>query len=121
MLDLTTNRRLTRAFIAVRPVQLVLTPYARQRTSSGGFDLVKQPNRVPQTMTIIESSGVGGLPRPTATLDGAERRVEFQLLGYHDAIIAVRDRFTHQDKEWEVVEVFYDNEYERRALVSARG
>jgi hypothetical protein len=29
--------------------------------------------------------------------------------------------FSHQGKEWEVVDLFFDNGYERRALVSARG
>lgn len=72
-------------------------------------------------MTLIEQATQAGEPRPVRTVDGVERVVEFELLGEHDALLATHDVFTHQDKEWEIIGVFYENGYERRALVSARG
>lgn len=118
--DLATNRRLTKAFIDQLPTTLVLTPHRRVRGASGAFENQELPPREPQTFTIIEGGGVGALPRPTVTQDGVERVVEFELLGEHTAELAPRDTFTHQGKEWEVIDLFYDNGYERRALVSAR-
>jgi hypothetical protein len=120
-MDLATNRRLTKAFIDFNPVTLTLIPRAKVARPSGGYGWDEQAPRAPQVFTIIESGGIGGLPRPEITADGVERSVEFQLLGEHTSAIARGDVFSHQGKEWEVVDLFFDNGYERRALVSARG
>lgn len=120
-MDLNLNRRLTRTFIAQFPTTVVLTPRARVRKPSGGFSLVAGDPRPPQVVSLLEQGTVGGLPRPTVTQEGVERVVEFQLLGEWDAQVETGDTFTHQGKEWEVVDTFYDNGYEVRALVSARG
>lgn len=121
MIDLAQNRRLTKAFIDQLPTTVVLTPHRRVRGASGAFELQDLPARDPQVVTLIEQGTVGGLPRPTVTQDGVERVVEFELLGEWDAELDRRDTFTHQGKEWEIVDLFYDNGYERRALVSVRG
>ena len=121
MIDLPLNRKLTKQFIDQLPVTLVLTPHSRVRTPAGGYKEEAQPPRAAQTFTLIESGGIGGLPRPEVTIDGVVRVVEFELLGEHDALMARGDTFTHQGKEWELVDLFYENGYERRALVSARG
>lgn len=120
-MDLATNRMLTKAFIDFLPVELTLIPRAKVKKPAGGFAWEDQAPRDPQTFTLIESGTVGGLPRPTVTADGVERVVEFELLGEWNAEVARFDVFTHQGKEWEVVDLFFDNQYERRALVSARG
>jgi hypothetical protein len=120
-MDLATNRRLTKAFIDFLPTELTLIPRARVKKPAGGYAWEEQAPRAPQTFTIIEGGGIGALPRPTITADGVERVVEFQLLGEWNAELARGDVFTHKGKEWEVVDLFHDNEYERRALVSARG
>lgn len=118
MIDLATNRKLTKDFIDALPVELVLTPRARVRKPAGGYGWEDQTPRAPQTMTLIEP---GGDQRPTVTADGIERVVEFELLGEWNAEMARGDVFTHQGKDWELVEIFYENGYERRALVSGRG
>lgn len=117
-MDLATQRRMTKAFIDQLPVQLVLTPQTKRRQPAGGWVFQKEAPRDVQTFTIIETSGP---PTPTVTLDGIERRVEMELLGEHTAQLAIFDLFTHQGKDWEVVNLFYDNGYEIRAWVSARG
>lgn len=121
MIDLPLNRKLTKQFIDQLPTSVVLTPNQRVRTPAGGYVLQPQTARPPQVMTLIEQGGTGGLPRPIVTTDGVERVVEFELLGEHDAQMAVGDTFAHQGKDWELVGIFYENGYERRALVAARG
>lgn len=120
-MDLATNRRLTKAFIDHMPVTLTLTPRARVKKPAGGFAWEDQPPRAPQVFTLIEQGTVGGLPRPTVTVDGVERVVEFELLGEWNAELARDDVFTHKGKDWQVVDLFFENDYERRALVTARG
>lgn len=120
-MDLVTNRRLTKAFIDHAPVTLTLTPRVKLKQPAGGWRWSNQAPRAPQVMSILEQGTVGGQPRPTVTLDGVERVVEFQLLAEYGAAIARGDIFVHQGKDWEVVDLFHDNGYEIRALVSARG
>ena len=117
-MDLATQRRVTKAFIDQLPTQLVLTPRTKTRQPAGGWILVDEAPREAQTFTVIEPPGS---PIPTVTLDGIERRVEMELLGEYTAQMAVHDVFNHQGRDWEVVQMFYDNGYESRAWVSARG
>lgn len=115
------NRRLTKAFIDANPVTLTLIPRTRQKKAAGGWAWVEQTPRDPQVMTLIEQTGLSGEPRPQVTMDGVEREVEFQLLGEWDSVIARGDVFTHSGKDWEVIDLYIDNGYETRAMVSARG
>ena len=116
--SLQVNRRLTRAFIQANPVTLVLTPRSKVRTPTGGTKWQEGTPRAPQVMTLIEPPTD---PVPTVTADGVERRVNFMLLGRHDAAMERGDVFTHQGRDWEIVEMFYDNGYEKRGMVSGRG
>jgi hypothetical protein len=115
------QREITHEFIMRRPVEIVLRPRERVRKPAGGFGWVEGEPRVPQVVSLLEQGTVGGDPRPTVTQDGVERVVEFELLGEWDAVVARDDVFTHQGKEWEVIDLYHDNGYEVRALVSARG
>jgi hypothetical protein len=115
------NRRLTSAFIAQLPTVLVLTPRTTTKLPAGGTKLVDGAPRPAQTMTLIEQSSLAGQPTPTRTLDGVERRVEFEIVAEWNAAIARYDVFTYQGKEWEVIDLFFDNGYEKRALVASRG
>lgn len=115
------QRKLTSAFIAALPTVITLTPRSIVRQPSGGFTLLEGTPRAPQTMTVIEQTGLDGQPVPRATLDGVERAVSFEIVAEWDAAIARRDIFTHQGKDWEVIDVYFDNGYEKRVLVSARG
>lgn len=118
MIDLPTNRTLTKAFIDAVPVVLTLIPRANIKQPAGGYRWVEQTPRLPQTFTLIEPSGE---QLPTVTTDGVERTILYELLGEWNAELARGDVFTHQGKDFEVVELFHENGYERRAMVSARG
>lgn len=118
MLDLATNRRLTKAFIDFNPVTITLIPRAKVKKPAGGFAWEEQAPREPQVVTITEPAT---LPRPQVTVDGIDREVDFILIAEHSAQVARSDVFIHQGRDWEVVDLFIDNGYEIRALVSARG
>lgn len=117
-MNLAAQRKVTQAFIAVRPESIVFTPRHKEKKPAGGFVWVEDAARAPQTVTFIEP---GSAPLPTVTLDGIVRVVEMQVVAAWDAAIERFDVFTHQGKDWEVVDLFYDNGYETRALVSGRG
>jgi hypothetical protein len=118
MIDLAVNRRLTKAFIDHYPVTLTLVPRAKVKKPAGGWAWEEQAPRDPQVVTLIEP---GAIPRPTLTVDGVERMVDFELLAEHTAQVARGDIFVHQGREWEVTEIAYDNGWEIRALVTGRG
>lgn len=120
-MDLATNRRLTKAFIDHAPVTITLIPRAKVKKPAGGFAWEEQTPRAPQVVTITEQSTIGGQPRPNVTTDGIERSVEFILIAEYNAQVARGDVFTHAGRDWEVVDLYIDNGYEIRALVSARG
>jgi hypothetical protein len=114
------QRRLTRAFIMRLPVVLVLTPRTKDKKPAGGWAWLEGTPRDPQTMTLIEQTGLSGNPKPVVTQDGVERIVEFELLSEWDALLSAGDVFTYTGKDWEVIELWIDNGYEKRALVAAR-
>lgn len=116
--SLAINRRLTKKFIDRLPVTITLIPHENVKQPAGGYRLEPQTARDPQVVTLIEPSGE---PFPQVTTDGVDREVRFQLLGEWDCQVARRDTFTHQGREWEVVELWIHNGYEVRAMVSARG
>lgn len=116
--ELAAQRRITSAFIRRLPVTVTLIPREKTPKPAGGFTWAEKTPRTPQVMTLIESPAD---PVPTRTLDGIVRVVQFELLGEWDAYMAHYDIFTHQGKDFEVIEIFHENGYERRALVSARG
>jgi hypothetical protein len=110
---------LTEAFINVFPVSVVLTPRHKEKQPAGGFVWVEDPPRDPIVVTFVESRT--DVPTPTVTLDGVERRVDLQMIGPWNSTMARFDVFSHQGKDWEIVDLFYDNGYECRAWVSGRG
>lgn len=118
---LAVQRKLTTAFIEAIPVVITLTPRVKTKLPAGGFDLLEQTPRNPQTMTVIEQTGIEGQPVPRKTLDGVERVVYFELVAEWDAALERRDVFTYQGKDWEIIDLYFDNGYERRAYVSSRG
>lgn len=112
------QRRLTKAFIDVRPVSLSLIPRERLQQPSGGTKWAELPARETQVFTLVEPSGT---PAPVRTLDGKERVIEFMLVGEHDAELGVYDVFSHGGHEWEVLYLHYPNGWETRAEVARRG
>jgi hypothetical protein len=61
---------------------------------------------------------VSGAATTTRVSGGEQRREEFMLIGHWDAVVEARDIFTFRDAEWEVIEVEWDNGYEKRVQVN---
>lgn len=116
--ELTIQRRLTTAFIATMPVELVLTSRARVRKPGGGFVWEEGAPRQAQTLRLIEP---GSWPREITTADGVSRTVEYELLGEWDAVIGLNDVFSYDGADWEVAELMGFNGWERRAWVVRHG
>lgn len=122
--ELKINRLNTAAFIAIKPVTIVLTPQRRIRTTTGGFSIAADANRASQDFRIIDLTTGYATERmpPQRTIDGIERSAEFMLLGKYDAVIKRFDTWTDTNgSRWEVTSVYPYNEYEQRAVVVRHG
>lgn len=121
-LELDVQRRLTKAFIATAPEQVVLRPRVKGETSTGGTVWQQGVPRPVQTMRLVEPSTVNVLaPAPQLTTDGQVRKVAFLLLGEWDAVMGQYDTFTLHGHEWEVVQLAHFNGWEQRASVARYG
>jgi len=118
--ELTAQRNITLGFIMSAPVELVLTPHAKTATSAGGWTHTAATDRALQTFRIIDASALG-LPSPTKSLDGVERKYDYMLLGEYDAVVGVGDTFTYDGRAHEVIELMFNLEYEVRAKVVRHG
>lgn len=112
------QRRITSWFIRENPIEITLIPRVKIPTSSGGYRWQELPARTPQTMQLIEPPTPED---PTITADGIEREVKFILLGEYDATIGLYDVFEALDHRWEVIQLYHNNGYERRASVARYG
>ena len=119
-MGLAENRAATEAFIAVAPVDIVLTPRVKTPDGTGGRQMALGTPRESQRFSLLEPSN-SGYQEPLATRDGQQTTFDFMLLGKYDAIIAEDDVFTHEGKEYKLVTVMADNGYEKRALVLRHG
>lgn len=121
-IELAAQRRITKAFIAAHPVQVVLIPRLPVKTATG-TRLVDQVARPPQTVRLIDQSAAGGTtPGVVTTLDGQQRKVEFQMLGAFDVDFGLYDYWVDSSGiRLEVAELLPDNGYERRAQVVRYG
>lgn len=116
--ELTVQRRITKAFINTMPEAIVLTPRVRVKQTGGGYKWTDGSDRPVQTLRLVEP---GSYPIPVRTVDGIEREVLFMLLGEYDAAMGVYDVFVHDGAYWEVVFLYKDNGWERRAEVARHG
>lgn len=120
--ELSINKRNTLFFIAAKPIVLALIPQLRVKTASGGFVYQDAPARAEQTLRLIEqASAYGNSPGLLQASDGKQRRVQYQLLGTHDAVIGVHDYWIMDGMRFEVVELLPFNKYERRGQVVQYG
>lgn len=113
---LTAQRRATAAFIADDPTTAALIPVSRVATSGGGFTETVGTTRVLQTFKL---SLLAYDQRPTITVAGVERVIDYHLIGPHDMVIQVGDYWiddagTHYD----VVGFSEGWDYETKAFVS---
>lgn len=119
--ELDVQRRNTKAFIAAHSASVVLIPRVPQKTGTG-IKLVDQPARAAQTVRLIDQSAPGGpTPGTVRAADGAQRKVEFILLGTWDAVFGLYDYWIASGIRHEVADLLPYNDYERRALVVRYG
>jgi hypothetical protein len=115
---LTQQRVVTAAFIADDPTTVTLTPKARVTTPSGGFSEVDGTARAPQIVKLIL---LAFDQRPTVTLAGVERVIDYHMVGPWDMAADVGDWWTDTDgTQWEIVGFSEGWEYETKAFVSRR-
>jgi hypothetical protein len=119
MNELALQKKLTKQFIDSDPSTIKLIPRVKSATGSGGFKFTDQPARPPQVFKLITMTDS---TRPTSTVDGVERLIDFTLLGVHDAVVKVYDYWRDPDgTRYEVVELVPSNLYEVKALVTKHG
>lgn len=112
---LNAQRRATASFIAQDPTEVVLVPWGRVQTPSGGFSYVAGTPRAPQTVKMILQSN--NTP-PVVTVAGVERLVDYHLMGPWDMSIAVGDIWNSPDGTvWEVLAFTEGWDYMTKALV----
>lgn len=116
--ELRVQRSITDAFIAASPIVIQLTPRTRTVTATGGWTYTAGVVRQPQVFRLIE---MGGAYRPSKSLDGVERKYDFELLGSYNVEVEVGDTFTYRGTRYEIIELMPDLGYEVRAAVTAHG
>lgn len=110
------QRRMTAAFIADDPTTAVLIPLTRASTASGGYTDTPGTPRASQTFKL---SLLAYDQRPTVTVAGVERLVDYHLIGPHDMAIAVGDYWVDADGTmYEVVGFSEGWDYMTKAFVS---
>lgn len=98
---LTAQRQATLAYIAYDPTTIVLIPSARVATASGGFSEVDGTARTAQSVKLIE---LAYDQRPTLTVAGIERVIDYHLMGRWDMAIAVGDYwYDSEGTRWDIV------------------
>jgi hypothetical protein len=114
--DREVQRRQTKAFIAMDPTDIVLTPVVETATPSGGKTRRDGTPRATQRFKVIVMTFD---QRPTVTTAGVERLIDYTLLGEWDAEMAVGDKWQDEDGGWiEIVAMAEGHGYERKALCS---
>lgn len=116
------HRMQTKDFISKFYSDIALVPRVKTRTGSGNV-WTDQPPRAVQRFRVIDQSGARSSDAQTYIgADGKQRKVAYQLLGEHDAVIGLYD--TWEDTagiRWEVADLMPFNGYERRAQVIRYG
>lgn len=109
------QRRMTAALIKDDPTTVVLVPRVESTTPSGTSSYVDGTPRVPQDVKL---SLLAYDQRPTVTLAGVERLIDYHLIAAYNAVIEVGDRWV--DPEGTTLEVVGFSEgwdYEIKAFV----
>lgn len=106
-------------FIEANPIDLIVTPTRKVKTSSGAVTLQNLAARPVQRLRLISMSAS---QKPKITDDGVEREIDLTLLGPFDAQLDVGDWWRDgEGLKYEIVEMVPFNGYEVRALVVKSG
>jgi hypothetical protein len=109
------QRRMTAALIADDPTTIELIPYSRVATATGGFRYQAGTTRAPQT---VKMSLLNFDQRPTTTVAGVERLVDYHLIGPWNMAIAVGDIwYAEDDTTWEVLGFSEGWDYMTKAFI----
>lgn len=120
--ELDVQRSLTKSFIDTAPLELVLKPRNRVRTSTGGWMWQDAVPRAAQVMRLcFTAAGISEVPVSVAGEDGAARKSEMMLLGEWDSELDVNDTFEVDGHTWIIDQVYVSNGWERRAAVVRHG
>lgn len=112
------QRRITKAYVKAQPELINLVPHERLVDDQGGWTYIKKQPRFTQMFRLIEAGQPGSnATRDVTGIDGISREVEFLLLGDHCAEVELYDRFELNGDEFEVVDIWADNGWEKRASV----
>lgn len=112
---LAAQRRMTKALIDDDPTTAALIPQVRANTASGGFTQVPGTPRVEQTFKL---SLLAYDERPTVTVAGVERRIDYHLIGMPEMLIEVGDYWIDDaNTRYEVVGFSEGWDYEVKAFV----
>jgi hypothetical protein len=117
---LAAQRRMTMALIKDDPTAVVLVPRVETLTSSGTKSYVDGTPRASQQvkLSLLGGDGSGSAGRPTATLGGVERIIDYHLIAAHNAVIEAGDYWIDAEgTRFEVVGFSEGWDYEIKALV----
>lgn len=114
--DVVWQREQTRLFIDLDPTDLVLIPMVEQIQPNGTKKRVPGPPRPVQRVKLIPMTYD---QRPTVTLAGVERIIDYHILGVHTAVIQPGDHWVDEDGGtwYEVIAMADGHDYEVKALV----
>lgn len=115
--ELDAQIRNTAAFIAMDPTDIELFPQEEQITANGGRQQVTGAPRTVQTFKLIPMTFD---QRPTITVGGKERIIDYHLLGLPDAVVQVNDVFfldAFPEDYYLVIAVSDGHQYETKVLV----
>jgi hypothetical protein len=110
------QRGLTTSFINMDPTTASLVPRTRTKTAAGGFTETDGTARDAQTFKMVL---LAYDQRPTVTLAGVERVIDYHLVGPHDMAIAVGDYWTDAEgTRYDVVGFSEGWGFETKAFIS---
>lgn len=105
----------TKVFIDMDPTDLALIPTIDQLQPNGTTKRVDGPPRPTQRLKLIPMTFD---QRPTITIAGVERVIDYHLLGNWDAVIRVGDHWSDPDgTKYEVIAMSDGHDYEVKVLV----
>src|SRR5262245_5271380 len=114
--ELEAQQRMTRAFIDQDPTDVILVPVTRVTTPAGGFNEVPGTPRDSQRFKLIL---LAYDQRPTLTLAGVERVIDYHIVAMPDAMIEVGDYWIDTEgTRWDVVGFSEGWSYEMKAFAS---
>lgn len=117
--ELLVQKANTNAFIAVDPVDISLTRQPRTANGAGGYRLGAPAAVASQRFRLVRQGNKGETGERTL-LDGTVVQVTHHLIGKFDADVQVGDRFSFEERNYEVVQVHSVGGYEVKAEVTTR-